>query len=72
MTADSAANNAVRGNSKTPKFREFIDVVNAFAGGLIPVACANRPDRTGDYVSFLTGILIQHATGKQHWPVLLH
>jgi hypothetical protein len=72
MTAEGAANNAAKGNSKVPKFKEFIDVVNAFAGGLIPVACANRPDRAGDYVSFLTEILIQHSTGKQHWPVLLH
>jgi hypothetical protein len=71
-TAEGAASSLARNNSKTPKFREFIDVVNAFAGGLIPIACANRPDRLGDYMSFLFEILIQHSTGKQHWPVLLH
>jgi hypothetical protein len=72
LTEEGLANNIAKLNAKTPKFKEFGDVIMAFAGGLIPIACADRPERFADYTSFLMEILLQHATGRQHWPVILH
>ena len=63
---------AVKAHSRTPKFKGFQDIITAFAGGLMPIACVNRPDRLLDYSLFLSEIIAQHATGRQHWPVLLH
>jgi len=72
LTEEGLANNAAKRNAGTPKFKEFGDVVIAFVGGLIPIACVDRPDRFADYTSFILEILLQHSTGRQHWPVLLH
>ena len=72
LTEEGITNIAARRNANVPRFKEFGDVIIAFAGGLTPLACADRPDRFADYTSFLMEVLLQHSTGRQHWPVLLH
>ncbi len=58
-------------DAEVPRFRKWEDVVDAFLGGLIPVACPGNPDRYMDYLLFFHSISLQHSTGEEHWPVLL-
>ena len=54
-----------------PRFKSWESVVEAFCGGLVPVACVGRPDRLLDYTMLFAALSVQHASGNQHWPVLL-
>jgi hypothetical protein len=62
---------AKRLRDAAPHFRRWEDVLSAFCGGLVPLACLNDPIRLTDYTTFMSAVTMEHAKGSYHWPVYL-
>jgi hypothetical protein len=72
LQPEAAAQKEQNERDAVTRFKGFEDICQAFLGGLVPLTCKDKPLRLLDYITFFTGVQMQHATGHQHWPVLLH